>query len=164
MGESKRINHAIALTRDTINAASQRKEGCAIADLDFKAAFDFLCMDWVFEVLRKKSLQHEAIDRLKRYYNNSITIPIVYNVPGKRFTNTRLTLQQGDCPTSTWFGYGIDPLLVYLDKKLNVILIHSLPVLGPSMKKEPKRLNSLEQRYSVVGYCNDLKPAIYNLQ
>ena len=42
-GETKRINHAIALARDTIYAASQRKTGCAIADLDFRAAFDFLC-------------------------------------------------------------------------------------------------------------------------
>ena len=38
LGESKRINHAIALARDAIFAANQRKEGSAIADLDFKAA------------------------------------------------------------------------------------------------------------------------------
>ena len=51
-GESKRINHTIALARDAIYAANQRKHGCAIANLDFKAAFDFLGMEWVFEVLR----------------------------------------------------------------------------------------------------------------
>ena len=49
-------------------------------------------------------------------------------------------LRQGDCPSSTWFGYGIDPLLVCLEKRLKGILIHSKPVLGPTKNKEPKRL------------------------
>ena len=108
----------IALARYAIYAASQWKTGCAIADPDFKAAFDFLCMDWVFAVLEKKGLHHEAIERLKRYYNDSITIPIVNNIPRRKITNTRLMLRQGDCLSSTWFGYGIDPLLVYLEKYL----------------------------------------------
>lgn len=148
MGESKRINHAIALTRDAIFAANQRK--------DFKAAFDFLGMEWVFEVLRKKGLDPRAIGRFVRYYINSITIPIVNNILGRRIINQRMTLRQGDCPSSTWFGYGIDPLLVYLQNRLSGILIHYLPVLGSTKKKEPRRLKAIEPRYTVVGYCDDL--------
>ena len=89
-------------------------------------------MDWVFAVLKKKGLHHEAIERLKRYYKDSITIPIVNNIPGRKIINTRLTLRQGDCPSSTRFEYAIDPLLVYLEKRLKGILIHSKPVLGPT--------------------------------
>ena len=54
LGETKRIHHTIALARDTIYASNQRNKGCAIADLDFKSAFDLLCMEWVFKVLEKK--------------------------------------------------------------------------------------------------------------
>ena len=54
LGQNKNISHAIALARDTIWAAAQAKEGAAIADLDFMAAFDLLCMEWVFLVLEKR--------------------------------------------------------------------------------------------------------------
>ena len=54
-GNSKRIAHAIYLARDSIFAAQQSKEGAALADLDFEAAFDFLCMSWVEKVLEKKA-------------------------------------------------------------------------------------------------------------
>ena len=71
-GKTKRISHAIALARDAIYASSQRNKGCAIADLDFKSAFDFLCMDWVFTVLERKGLQSEAIKRLRKYYKKAL--------------------------------------------------------------------------------------------
>ena len=54
LGNEKRIHHAIALARDTIFLSNSKKKGGAIADLDFKSAFDFLCMDWVYKVLEKK--------------------------------------------------------------------------------------------------------------
>ena len=120
LGESKRINYAIAIARDAIHAANQRKEGCAIGDLDLKAAFDFLRIEWFFAVLKKKGLDPRAIERLNRYYKNSITIPIVNNISG-RIINQRLTLRQGDCLSSTWFSYVIDPLLIYLQNRLTSI-------------------------------------------
>ena len=123
-----------------------------IADLDFKSAFDFLCMDWVFTVLEKKGLQSEALKRLRRYYEDSTTIPIVNNIPGRKIINKRDTLRQGDCPSSTWFRYGIDPLLAYLDRRLSGIPIHSIPILGPTKKNGPKKLQPLEQKYTVLGY------------
>ena len=115
--ESKRINQVIALTRDAIFAANQRQEGSAIADLDFKAAFDFLGMEWVFEVLPKKGMDPRAIEWLYQNYNNSLTIPVVNNVPGRKIDNIRMTLRQGDCPSLTCFGFGIDPLITYLHKR-----------------------------------------------
>ena len=57
LGKEKRIHHAISLARDTIYLSNLKNKGCAIADLDFKAAFDLLCMDWVFKVLEKRGYQ-----------------------------------------------------------------------------------------------------------
>ena len=54
LGKEKRIHPAIALARDTIFLSNTKKKGGAIADLDFKSAFDLLCMEWVFKVLEKK--------------------------------------------------------------------------------------------------------------
>ena len=79
-------------------------------------------------------------------YTGEVTIPVVNNILGEANNNNRRTLRQGDCPSSTWFGYGIDPLIVYLENRLKGILIHSKPVLGPTRRKEPKKLHTLEQR------------------
>ena len=65
-----------------------------IADLDFISAFDFLCMDLVFMVLEKKGLSTQAIKRIRRYYEDSVTIPILNYISGKKVKNKRLTLRQ----------------------------------------------------------------------
>ena len=57
-----------------------------------------------------------------------------------------------------WFCFGIDPLLVYLEKRLQGILVHSLPVEGPALPGEA--LQPIETRYRVQGYLDDWKPAI----
>ena len=69
-------------------------------DLDFQSAFDFLCMDWVYAVFKKKGLDKRIIDRIKGYYAESYTIPIVNNIPTRTIKNIRITLRQGDCPSS----------------------------------------------------------------
>ena len=114
--------------RDPVYAAGQRQEGCGLVDNDFEAAFDFLCLDWVRKVLEKKGLAAEALQRFMNLYSDGITIPIINNIPGRRISNRRLSLRQGDRPSGIWFCYGIDPLLVYLEKRLTGIIVHSLPV------------------------------------
>lgn len=84
LGKDKRIHHAIALARDAINAASKRKDGSAICDLDFKSAFDLLCMSWAYKVLKAKGLHPKVIERIERYYDDSFTIPVINNVMGKK--------------------------------------------------------------------------------
>ena len=76
----------------------------------------------------------------------------------------RMTLRQGDCLSSVWFGYGIDPLLQYLEKRLVGITVHSSPVIGPSLRGEPRRLECVQTRYKLAGYCDDLKPAITSME
>ena len=62
-------------------------------------------------------------------------------------------------PELHFFSYGIDPLLTYLETRLRGILIASLPVSGPVLQGCPFP-PVLEERYKVIGYADDVKPAI----
>ena len=160
----RRISFGICHARDAIYAAGMRKAGCGLADNDFQAAFDYLCLDWVRKVLQKKGLAKEALDRFTNLYKEGLTIPVINNKPGSILVNNRLSLRQGDRPSGLWFCFGIDPLLVYLAKRLTGILIHSLPVLGPAPQDQPCQLPALETRYKVLGYLDDCKPAITSME
>ena len=122
-------------------------------------------MAWVYLVLLKKGVSMEVISRLQRIYASSITIVVVNNLLGATFSNFRESLRQGDIPSMFFFGVGIDPLLVYLDKRLAGIPITSLPVQGPTGRTSTSStLNPLQQLYKVVAYADDVKPAITTMQ
>ena len=161
--DDKRITFGVCLARDAVYAAGMRKNGCGIADNDFEAAFDFLCLAWVKMVLEKKGLARESLDRFSNLYKDGITIPVVNNMLGPSLMNKRLSLRQGDRPSGVWFCFGIDRLLVYLERRLRGILIHSLPVHGPAQPGEPVLLPPIETRYKVLGYLDDCKPAITSM-
>ena len=132
-------------------------------DLDFLAGFDWLDMSWVYLVLEKKGVCKIVINRLQRIYSISNTIPVVNGVPGHPLPNIRGSLRQGDVPSMFWFSVGIDPLLVYLEKRLSGIPIASLPLEGPS----PEGADSLcpmKQMYKLVAYADDVKPGICSME
>ena len=108
-----------------------------------------MCLDWVRMVLQKKGLSEEALSRFTNLYKEGITVPVINNIIGRSLVNYRLSLRQGDRPSGIWFCYGIDPLLVYLERRLQGILIHSLPVFGPSPQNHPSPLPPVETRYKV---------------
>ena len=95
--------------------------------------------------------------------SDSSTVVMVNNIPGKVVSNIRQTLRQGDLPSMHFFSYGIDPLLVYLEERLQGILIASLPVQGPAGVGQ-HGLQPIEQRYKLIGYADDVKPAITSMQ
>ena len=64
----RRISFCICLARDAIHAASKTKQGCGIADNDFEAAFDYLCLDWVKLVLEKKGVAAAALEWFSNIY------------------------------------------------------------------------------------------------
>ena len=162
-GNDRRIHHGINMARNAIHAASKAgHQGSGILDTDLIAAFDFLCLDWVYMVLEKKGLDVRVISRLKNLYKDNLTIVVVNNVQGKSVKNIRLSLRQGDLPSMHFFSFGIDPLLVYLEKRLQGIVISSLPVHGPACHGQPS-LAPLQERYKVIGYADDVKPAITNM-
>ena len=116
-------------------------------------------------MLERKGLNEEVINKLKNLYNDNLSIVVVNNVEGKCIKNIRMSLRQGDVPSMFFFAYGIDPLITYLEKRLTGILIYSLPVPGP-VEKDSKTftLPPMEERYRVVSYADDLKPAIATME
>ena len=140
------------------------KNGCGLLDLDFLAGFDWLDMAWVHLVLSKKGFCEEVIQRIRRLYDQSISVVVVNNLLGQAFQNLRGSLRQGDVPSMFWFATGIDPLLVYLDKRLEGIPITSLPVHGPVQEGDHLAvLQPLHRRFKLMAYADDVKPAISSM-
>ena len=162
-GNDRRIHHGINLARDAIWAAGKKRNGCGILDTDLVAGFDFMTLSWCLKVLEKKGACPELIARLTNLYSKNYSIVVVNNIPGAAVENIHLTLRQGDVPSMELFSFGIDPLLYLLERTLIGIRIASLPVLGPSLQHAPS-LPPLELRYKVIGYADDVKPAITTME
>ena len=159
-GEDRRIHHGIGKARDAIQAVCKSGIGCALLDLDFMAAFDYQVFnDWVLPVLKVKGLSSQVEKRLELIYENRITIPVVNSVQGRSVKNKRGNLAQG-CPSSmNWFSYAIDPLLRFLERRLEGIPIYSLPVHGPAERGRRRPAPLVVERYTVLGLADDVKPS-----
>ena len=161
-GDNRRIHHAINKARDCIYSVSKSNTGCAILDLDFKAAFDFFTFSWLSLVLRAKGVCEEGISRVENMYMNRITIPVINNVTSTPIQNIRGSLAQGDPPSMNWFAIGIDPLLDFLEKRLSGITMCSLPTSGPSsLDRTPP--SPVVEKYKLIGFADDLKPSVSNM-
>ena len=164
-GDDRRIHHGINLARDAIQQVAKTKSGCGLLDLDFLAGFDWLIMAWVYLVLAKKGLSEININRIKNLYADSISVVMVNNVPGRAFPNLRGSLRQGDVPSMSWFAIGIDPLILYLEKRLKGIPITSLAVSGPALQHAVNStLEPAKQHFKLFVYADDVKPAISCLE
>ena len=158
------IHHGVNLARNAIYAAGKPgHQGCGILDTHLIAAFDYMCLEWVFMVLQKKGLDSRVIARLQNLYGENYSVVVGNNIPGKSVKNIRMPLRQGDLPSMHLVSFGIDPILGYLEKRLQGILITSLPVLGPVCAGQPP-LGSLEECFKVIGYADDVKPAITSME
>ena len=184
-GGDRRISHGVALARDAINAAASLKTGCGILDTDLVAAFCNMVLTWCLKVMEKKGISPDVIKRFYNLYQDNHSIVVVNNIPGRCIKNTRLSVRQGDKCAMEIFTFGMDPVLGYLEKRLEGILIHSLPVQGPlplhapcppppqplglgnlppaPAPPDPSRLPPLETRYKIIAFCDDLKPAITSI-
>ena len=56
-------------------------------DNDYKAAFDFMVLLWVFKVLAAKGLDKTVIDRFRNIYKDNVTVVVVNNIMGNSFKN-----------------------------------------------------------------------------
>ena len=136
---------------------------CKEIDLDFIAAFDYTVFSWVLAVLRAKGCSELVISRISNLYSDTITIPVVNNVANQSLKNIRGCLRQG-CPGSMgWFAIGIDPLLVYIEKRLAGIPICSLPTFGPSLQDGTTPC-PVEEKYKVYGLADDVKPGVSTME
>ena len=120
-GDDRRIHHGINLARDAIWAAGKKGSGCGILDTDLVAGFDFMTLTWCLRVLEKKGACQEFLKRLRNLYSNNISIVVVNNILGAAVENIRLSLRQGDVQSMEIFSFGIDPLLVLLERTLQGI-------------------------------------------
>ena len=159
VGNDRRVHHGINTARDAITVASGSKEGVGILDNDYKAAFDFMVLYWVLKVLKAKGLDQAVIDRLNRLYSNNFTIVVVNNLLGKCIPNNYMSIRQGDRPSSILFCFGIDPHLIWLERRLLGISIYKQAALGPLLPGAIFK-PQVEARYKVFGYIDDIKPAI----
>ena len=150
-GSDRKIHHGIGRARDAIFAASKQKVGFGIADTDFVAAFDWMVLDWVWKVLLKLGVSESVVQRVRGFYEGSITITVVNNKLGRVFQDRRGSLRQGGCASMEWFGFGIDPLLRFLERRLKGILLTSIPVLGPSLQGDRAPLPALEERFKFMA-------------
>ena len=116
----------------------------------------------VLKVLRAKGLAEEAIKHLVNLYSNNFTIVVVNQVPGRKFENKRWSIRQGDRPSSILFCFGIDPHLLWLDRRLRGIPIYSMPAAGPVQETETFPL-TINETFRVIGYIDDVKPAITSM-
>ena len=153
-GDDRRIYHGINKARDAIQAVSVSKEGMGLLDNDYKSAFDFMVMLWVFKVMLAKGMDPAVVDRYMNIYRDNITVVVVNNILGKAFFNSRWSMRQGDLPSVYFFAYGIDPLITYLDRRLQGITIYSTPMLGPTP------LPPCKENFKLIAYVDDVKPAI----
>ena len=97
-----------------------------------------------------------------KYPHNIVKTPFEHSLNTPWYT-LGTSLRQGDLPSVYWFSYGIDPLLLYLGKRLQGILLYSTPTLGPTLPGTPP-VPQLQERYRLIAYVDDVKPAITSMQ
>ena len=163
----RKINEAICAARDAINAVGSHNKGCGIAEYDFKSAFDLLCLEgWSWRVFEAKGAAPAFINTLRAMYTNDsgsgFCIPVINNEKKDRIRNVRKILKQGDRLSCLLFNFSIDPLLVFLEKRLQGIVIQKQKVLGPKhpLLGPPPPITS---KFTLAGYIDDLKTGISNL-
>ena len=158
-----RLHHGINKVRDAITVLGKRGMGGAIADFDFTAAFDNLCINFCFKVMKKKGISQIVLDRLKRIYKNGATRVCVNDRVGDPILNIYQSLRQGDITSMLMFVISMEPLLKSLKRMLKGIVINKVKVQGPLSKGMKKPL-FLEEVFKLIGYADDLKIAIRTLE
>ena len=63
VGDDRRIHHGINKVIDTIFAASNRNQKYGVLDNDYMAAFDYMVLSWVFQVLLTKGLDKQVVQQ-----------------------------------------------------------------------------------------------------
>ena len=77
VGDDRRIHHGINKVRDAIFAASNRNQKCGVLDNDYMAAFDYMVLSWVLQILLAKGLGQQVVNRLQILYSNHHTVVVI---------------------------------------------------------------------------------------
>ena len=146
------------------NTTNQQK-GVAIVATDFKQAFDFCSISWVWRVLEKKNCSSAFLSVLKNIYEYSpnYVINIINNEQQARILNKRKNIKQGDKTSSLFYCFAMEGVLLHLNIKLQGHVYHKLPTAGP---KHPNLggPNPVEARQKAMGYIDDVKAVVTSIQ
>ena len=132
--------------------ANSRNQGAGILDNDYMAAFDFMVLTWVFQVLEAKGVDQQFINTLRNMYDNHLTVVVINNIHGQCFPNRRWSIRQWDRPSSPLFSYELDPHLDWLEKRLT-----GIPIYRDLFS------TSSPEVYKLIAYVDDVKPSITSM-
>ena len=97
-------------------------------------------------------MHKQFINTLKNLYNNHLTVVVINNIHGKCFPNKRLSIRQGDRPSSLLFCFGLDPHLDWLERRLT-----GIPIYNDLFSPSPPEV------YKLIAYVDDVKPSITSM-
>ena len=154
----RRIAHAISKARDVVDNTKPTDRGCAVVETDFVGAYEKMSVSWVWKVLQKKKCDEGFVSVLRAIYEqtDSFIIPMVNNEPQKRLTNKRKNIRTGDSIATCLFNYGVDPLLILLNKKLKGIEYFRCVTQGPAHPLFGKP-RPVSEKVKVIGFVDDVK-------
>ena len=114
------IFDAVAAIRDAIAYVEKIHRPLCVVSLDLKEAFDRISHKYIWTILCSYGFREEFVVRIAMMYNNA-TSSVQTNGHISTPIQIRCGVRQG-CPLSmTSFALCLNPLLYYLDKRLNGI-------------------------------------------
>ena len=154
---SKRVSHAVCLTRNAIECVKP-SDRAALIETDFVSAFDYMSTSWIFKVLRKKGCSEQFVKVLQNLYEDQDTYVtcIINNEAQERIVNKRKNVKQGDRTSTQMYNFASDPLLIKLNKVLKGLSYFKHPTSGPHhpLFGGPR---PVEEKLSVLGFVDDVK-------
>ena len=98
-------------------------------------------------MLLAKGLSQDNTARFLNMYRDAAIRVVVNNEVGKEIKVKRC-VRQGAPPSMLLFLYNVDPVIVFLEKRLTGILLYSMPVLGPGLPGQPNLPHS-DEKYTI---------------
>ena len=99
-------------------------------------------------------VNRKLTNRFLNMYRDGAIRVVVNNVVGKEIKVKRC-VRQGAQPSMLLFLYNVDPVIIYLEKRLKGILLYNGPVLGPLLPDQTP-LPDMSDKYTIKGYADDL--------
>ena len=160
-GGDKKIYHGVNSARDAIQVTSNKNMSGAIVDVDLVAGFNLVSIFWIAMVMLAKGMSERNVQRFKNMYRDAEIRVVVNGVVGGAIKVKRC-VRQGAPSSMLSFLYNMDPVILYLEKRLKGLDLYRMPIQGPVMEDEEQLEDDLDN-YSVKGYADDLKAYIKTL-
>ena len=161
----RKITHAITQARDCVNNLSTSKHPCCVVELDMVAAYDKMQLNWIWKVLLKKKCSEKFVEKLKQIFEDSerYIISVINGQPQERFLNKRKHLGQGDRSSTILFIFGMEPVLIHLQKYLKGVIYHKRATEGPAHPLFGNPTQAVE-KIKLLGFVDDIKTFLSSME